>query len=541
MKKVIALLLVLCMLGAVLIACGKKNPDAKPTEKPTETEQPTDEMGQPALNTTKWYETLDFDGDSLRIMVLNDEKVRYEWETEDPGDDELDQQIALRNEVVESGLNLDVDIVLTQGSATGNSGAWQHGVWATEFTEAIHNDVNNKLHELDAVANFGFDGLNNDLREYYANLLDKDTFKYFNFKLPCWNQDILENGTMNGQLYGMSGDMNLSLFNTALIIWQNDDLYEQARNPEEDPENIQKLLLDGLWTFGELYKWAKWAEAGAEVGSCAGNYGVSIQGDQYSENPTECIPYAWQLDLIGTNPDGTHYYNFKNNDRAEQGLLNLVSLYKAEGNYWRIHGSNQDKTKQCKCGAGGHFVAGGVIFKGDVLYWDKAANRAIREMEDQYSLLCWPKYDENQTDYYTTSQNYFNHISVLDHSGSPTPTKGDAVSAYFQYGTEYSYTYVRGYYFEKIVKLKFFGTDDSTGRVTRSSTIFVMIVDNLSFEFADIYTPALSNVMKSVFKGAYKKAAGGNTPPTLQNEFESNEDEYTAQLAALEQWFGLAQ
>jgi hypothetical protein len=346
---------------------------------------------------------------------------------------------------------------------------------------------------------------------------------------------------MNGRLYGISGDMNLSLFNTALIIWQNDVLYEQSRK-DEDPENIQKLVLEGMWTYAELYRWAKWAEPDAENnGICPGHYGVSIQGDQYAENPTDCIPYAWELNLITTNADGTHTYNFIGNERAEAALQDMCKLYNAEGNFWKHYSSKQDGTKKCSCGTGGHFVGGGVIFKGDVLYWDRNANRAIREMEDQYSLLCWPKYNEEQKEYVSSSQRYFNCVSLLDHSASSVPTKGKAVSAYFQRATEYSYTHVRGYYFEKIVKLKFFGIDDSTGRVTRSSTIFVNIVDSLSFDFSSIYSPALSNVVNSVFKGSYKKCAGGGTAPTLQSTFEANADEYNEQLVALETWFGMGE
>ena len=150
-----------------------------------------------------------------------------------------------------------------------------------------------------------------------------------------------------------------------------------------------------------------------------------------------------------------------------------------------------------------------------------------------------PSRDEEQTEYYTSSQRYFNHVSILDHSKSSVPTKGEAVSAYFERATEYSYTHVRGYYFEKIVKLKFFGTDDSTGRVTRSSTIFVQIIDNLSFDFSVIYTKALGGVVETVFKKSYSKCAGGGTAPTLQSTFEANADEYNEQLATLEKWFGL--
>ena len=75
----------------------------------------------------------------------------------------------------------------------------------------------------------------------------------------------------------------------------------------------------------------------------------------------------------------------------------------------------------------------------------------------------------------------------------------------------------------------------------KGCTIFVLIIENLSFNFATIYQPALSTVMSTVFKKSYSKCAGGGTAPTLQSTFESNADDYNEQLKALEAWFGMGE
>ena len=154
-------------------------------------------------------------------------------------------------------------------------------------------------------------------------------------------------------------------------------------------------------------------------------------------------------------------------------------------------------------------------------------------MADEYGVLPQPKYDTNQKDYYTTSQDYFTTMSVLDHSGY---TKGDAVSAYLQYGTEYSYTYVRGYYFEKIIKPKWFGTDDSDGHVSNSITIFTTIINNLSYGFETIYGPMINNVINSVWKNNVKAV---DSTGTIQASYNADKSGYDSALKDVDKWFGL--
>ena len=124
----------------------------------------------------------------------------------------------------------------------------------------------------------------------------------------------------------------------------------------------------------------------------------------------------------------------------------------------------------CEVTGAGGFTSGHLLFQGNVLYWDKASNLAIRNMEDKYSIVPWPKYDETQDHYASTPQDYFTTMSVLDHSMSGGTIKGEVISAYLEYATEYSYTDVRGYYFKRIIEPKFFGTDDSDGHRSEEHT-----------------------------------------------------------------------
>ena len=252
----------------------------------------------------------------------------------------------------------------------------------------------------------------------------------------------------------------------------------------------------------------------------------TIDGTKWPTQPLDAIPYAWQFDMVNVEADGTHSFNIIGNTRAEEGLKMMRNLYQQDGVATEITGA-------------GSFESGVILFVGGTIYWDKASNLAIRNMEDKYSIVPWPKFDETQDHYASTSQDYFTTMSVLDHSESDNPTKGEVISAYLEYATEYSYTDVRGYYFKRIIEPKFFGTDDSDGHVTKSIAIFNTIVDNLEYNFVTIYAPMVNAVMSNVWRYNVIDEAGKPLDSTVASKFQTAEKTYGELLASLDQWFAL--
>ena len=205
----------------------------------------------------------------------------------------------------------------------------------------------------------------------------------------------------------------------------------------------------------------------------------------------------------------------------------MRNLYKQDGVATEITGA-------------GAFTTGVILFVGSTIYYDKAGNLAIRNMKDKYSIIPWPKYDEQQGHYASTSQDYFTTMSVLDHSKSAIPTKGKAISAYLEYATEYSYTHVRGYYFKRIIEPKFFGTDDSDGHVTKSIAIFNTIVDNLEYNFITIYGHMVDSVMSKVWRNNVIDENGEPLSTTVGSAFEAKRSTFEENIKALDLWFGVA-
>ena len=523
MKRAIALVMACCFLLIALVACGNKN--EKPTEtQETQTQKATDIYGQDALESAVDWPSMDFGGADITVIVREDLKASREWEQEViDDDDELEMAIAARNEVVESDLNVNVHMAYVTGPLSWVGG----GDYDSTFMPRVQQDIDNDLHEIDISANFGYKGMNASYRDCWANLLDEDTFPYFEFDLPCWNQALMENGTVNGRAYMCCGDMNISMFDTAMIMWHNKDLYNEIKKPD-DPADIQDVAVAGEWTYAELYKWSQYYSDVDPTSNKGDIYGIKMNGCTWPTQPMQALPYAWDIHFMTQNSDGTWEYNLVGNTRAEEGLQAIRNLFVQKGVANELTGASD-------C------ASGNILFNGNIIYWDKASNLAIREMEDKYALLPWPKFDETQDHYATTSQDYLTMVTVLDHSRSTEPIQGDAISAYLQYGTEYSYTHVRGYYFERIIKPKFFGTDDSDGHVSKSIAIFNTVIANLEFRYEQIYTNPLGGIMHSAWVSNIVDSTGKPYSTSVASKYESNKTKFDEGLELLEEWFALTE
>ena len=326
--------------------------------------------------------------------------------------------------------------------------------------------------------------------------------------------------------------MNLSMFDSAMIMWHNVDLYEdllEATNDTSSPKSIQDAVISGEWTFTELYKWAAYYE-NKDLESNKGDlYGLYMNGERWPSQPFDAIPYACDLEFIKTNADGTHSFNYRDNDKAETAMAMFRNL-------WGQKGVATETT------GGPSFPSGNLLFSADTIWFSEESHLARRSMIDRHSLTPWPKFDETQERYATTSQDYLTTMAVIDHSQSSIPTKGDVISAYLQYAAEYSYINIRMLYFKEIVEPKYFGNFDDTTTI-KSVAIFNTIIDNIEFDFGTIYGGSLENVIAQCWRynvllkyTGYNKELGQST--VLQKYLDKHET-YDKALVELDIWLGL--
>ena len=515
--RALSLLLALIMLSAVVISCDNTsaddNTDNEATDTPSDTgiekTDPTDEATDDTDVDLIPLPELDLEGEEITILIRDNTLYSREWYKKE-AEDELDESVAMRNADVMDTLNVKLKYEFVPDASRDSL--------AINFNRRIADDINSGTHKYDIAANAAYAGTYTSVRGYAADLNDKELFPYFDFSLPCWNQSIVKNTTINGRLHYIAGYMNLSMIDSAMVIWCNHTLYDQKRE-ESDPQNLLTHVLSGNWTYADLYSWAARLSDGSEND---GTYLFAMQkepGKLSAPNPSDVIPYAWDLDFIVEAEDGTHSFNFVDNDKAEIALKKFKMLI-TEKNTTR-NGTVFD------------FAAEKYLFFSGLIYPDYDYNTAIREMESKYNLFPWPKYEASQENYASTAQDTYTLMSVLDHSKSTVSTRGTAISAYLQLSSEETASSVIGYYYYRIIKPKYFGTDDYDSPMSSTIAVFDMIVDNIELDYWTIYSPQLNNVAWLWRDTVNKEGVD------LKEAFLEDEKNYLQALKDTDAWLGL--
>ena len=549
MKRVICLLLVAILMIAALASCsgGGDVTDGSGSgeggNNPVVTQKQTNEYNEETFTSVVPVDDLDFEGDTLKILHRDSLPVQREW-YKDVAEDDLDEVIAMRNEAVAETLNVKVAY-----EAMGSS---LYEDCLNQFTTAIKEDVDNDFHNYDIVANYAYAGANVAVRDYIANLADKSVFPYFEFSLPCWNQAIVNTTLINDQLYYITGDINLSTFDKTMVIFLNKKMYNDKKDAN-DPVDLQDLALEGYdsvnkvgqaggFTYDDLYRWSTvWEDNNGESGSQHDDFHAISAG--YGSIPLDAMPYAWDLEFLVEEADGSHSYNIVGNDKISTAVDMAKALFSGASGSDRVALAegvgNWNNTTGCTMGGYSepitHFANDTSLFAIHLLYCTADDNVMLREMESEFGLLPIPKFDEEQENYGTTAHDAYTLMTVIDHSESSEKTKGEQISGYLQLSSEESYTNVRGYYINEIVKQKYFGLTDS---VEKSQQIFDIIADNVEFTFISIYAPQLNNVLNSCWREVVTES-NNVSATTAEEAFTLDQPSYELALEDVDTWLGL--
>ena len=346
---------------------------------------------------------LDFEGAKLVVLLPEDNDISREFYLDVP-EDEVDEAVCMRNAAVEDTLNVTVEY---ERVPIDRSNKDQH---RAILYDIIAKDFTSELHSYDISVNYAYATVGMAQRGYAANLLDEETFPYFEFDLPCWNANFIDiTSDSNGKrMYYVLGDMQISYYNSAVVTWYNKTLYDKIRD-EKDPERLPGMVFEGQWTYEEMYRMV-----------------TSMYGDKEGAKPLlinescadivkSAFPVSWGVNLVIDRYDNTYAFNISGgNTKAEDTLKKVRALFDAEGT---VYGNEVN------------FANGEALFFIDQFDADHDRNMVIREMEDKYGLLPLPQYDEDDGHFGDTYvADGYNLMSVINYGGGED-IKGAAVSA----------------------------------------------------------------------------------------------------------------
>jgi len=448
---------------------------AESTTAPAETE-PEPEVEITRENYPDTLPELDLQNSTVNIYVNTDALYSVDWVAEQTGD-LIQDAVYSRNLAVEERLNVKLNPQMIHSSSPAKSQPLLTAIMAGDSEIQIINIA------AQSTTMFMQSGV-------LYNLPD---LKYLDFDMPWWNQDVMDICTYNGRAFFATGEiafryldgMSVVLFNTKLAADNNiGDLYQ--------------LFFDGKWTYDKMYEYAETAKRDLN-----GDGSMTLD-DMWglATNGYACMdPWyaAWDHAITKMDTDG-----FPELCVSDEKMVSMVEkLYKL---FWENPGVSTLAGTYTNMKFRDVFIDGRALFETDTLY----ALTLMREVPFEFGVLTYPKFDENQENYYTHNRNGYSLYSIASPAKEP-----DAAAAVLEAAAAESYRSVTKVYLEDGLKLKF-SRDSETGKV-----IDIMLAHTKT-DFA--FFTDIMYMLRNVLKNSQTQS------PNFASFYASNENTYQAIL-----------
>lgn len=222
---------------------------------------------------------------------------------------------------------------------------------------------------------------------YMKNLNDVE---YLNFSNEWYNQNTIESMKISGKLFHMVSDFSLVDKARTNVLFVNRDMAKNNQIPD-----ILAMVRDGSWTVDKMLEYeTKIAtdKNGDSIMDLDDQWGLACGGKE------GCVAFWNGLgnEIVSVSSDGSWTINV-----ADEHSINSVAKVR------QLFDSNRSfvgKTFGDYADATNTFVAGKTLFLGDCL---SAIEKIGSEADFSFTALPFPKYDTEQTRYYTTNDNTY--------------------------------------------------------------------------------------------------------------------------------------
>ena len=369
MKKIITIMLVLCMI-ITCFACTKSD-DKKvvTTGAPDNTTTPGT---TPPVTTTQepkpgdHIPDADFKGADFRINVR---PFPLEVFSDSESTDICDVAVYNRNCYVEDTYNV---TLVNIASAAGM------GIQVGEIASMALSDID----FCDIALPYCMDSTSLIVQGCLQNWKN---FEYTDFSQPYWMSDINSKFMIRDAIYSVVGELCTSTITYSYAVYYNRTKGENLKQGLS--EEIFDVVREGDWTYDYFYDLIDdyYQDIDDEIGKSEGDfYGFVAEANTGVDN----YMYAWDLPSIVNDPDtGLNFDSFYSEKLVKAADMLYKIYYDNPATY--IHPSNNPQIT---------FAEGNALFCTTMLTYSFSV---FRDMEDDYTILPYPKYDDSQTKYMT--------------------------------------------------------------------------------------------------------------------------------------------
>ncbi|MBO5219149.1 MAG: hypothetical protein J6C52_06940 [Clostridia bacterium] len=215
---------------------------------------------------------------------------------------------------------------------------------------------------------------------------DLNACKELNLDNPWWLAELSEDLSINGKLYCVAGDANLSLYKTAIVTYFNKQVLTDHKL--EDP---YQLVRDGKWTIDKLFTMAETATADLN-GDTAFDIDNDRIGCYLQDVPLRLSGCAFDIQLFGTDTSGKV---IRKNDSLER----LYDAYEYTKQFYEVDFLFDDEVNDDFYKISIPFTEDRALFHLSYLYITEG--EAMRNMKSDFGIIPYPKLDEKQEHHIT--------------------------------------------------------------------------------------------------------------------------------------------
>ncbi|MCL1792994.1 MAG: hypothetical protein FWG34_03905 [Oscillospiraceae bacterium] len=502
MKRIISIVLffVFAVLAPfALLSCN--SPESGDSNGETndsgQNQMPSEE--QPGQNEFEPAEGTDYAGYKFRILgwgatssdiwrIMHYSEIAAETENADP----INDSVYKRNREVEALYNIEIELYPVIYPDTDFSGRFIKAVQAQD-------DL------FDAAFIAGFAGPQIFPRNMTVDLLSMPSL---DLSKSWWDQNSVKTLSLDGKLKAVIGDMNFYANASSYVVYANNQLAKQY-----EVENLYQLVREGKWTWDALYEIAK------KTSQDTNSDGIADKGDQFGLNISDGV-LKYSITSAGEllfKKDAGDIYEFSPNyERITSIIDKVLPIFMDKNvtvNVDRISGYNNV-----------YFEYMMPKFRNDenmFLILQLLAAFELNSMEADFSILPFPKYDENQEKYGTEMQNWWITYTTIPTTCTDIERTGNILEAI----GHYSQKYVMPAYYQTTIVNKLIRdeeTEEMLDIIFKNKYIDVPELYNIGFINAE-YVSMINKGGNTFMSACEKNEAKINKAiQTLVDEFQGN-------------------
>ncbi|MCL1792811.1 MAG: extracellular solute-binding protein [Oscillospiraceae bacterium] len=454
-KKILCAFLVLAM--SMFVSCKSGSGDTAPTGSNDEVDSEVFEETKTEPSEFQPAADIDYGGYNFRILDY-DGSVRYGWyasdvnevSAEEENGDPINDAIYKRNKETEALYNINISVVPTsEFNPPAEAQAYRKYVLAGEDAfdaaflpgVAIPTAIGQKNMACDLSAIISLDLSNS-----------------------WWDQNSVKTMSIGGKLNAVVGDVNLYSAFATDAVYANKKLMQ-----EYSIGNIYQIVKDGKWTWDAMYDIMR------KVSKDLNGDGVFDQEDQLGLETQDIRLYFAVYNsgesLIQKNSEDIPELS-PNIDRISSVVSKVASIFLDNTTTLMTQNIKGNFTNPYFEFILPKFINNELMFHINQLMF----SFELRNMDADFAILPYPKYDENQNKYYSTMSHWWSRFTIVPTTCADTEKTGNILSAMGYY----SQKYVMPAYYDVSITNKLIRDEDSLEMLN-------LILDNRTYDLAYIY------------------------------------------------------